>query len=132
MRKRRKKGALLMEQEGKKSKNEMGIVDENESNPDSLNACGEGTIGEDQYNGFINTTSEKFLAIPPTYDGSECNEIEVIMKIWFTYLVLGNFSVRCTCVALLSIKIFLPSFFLPCIETKLPQNIYKIFLPNFY
>ena len=79
-----------MEQEGKKSKNEIGIVDENESNPDSLNACGEGTIGEDQYNGFINTTSEKFLAIPPTYDGSECNEIEVIMKIWFTQLELGN------------------------------------------
>jgi hypothetical protein len=78
MRKRRKKGALLMEQEGKKVKNEIGIVDENESNPDSLNACGEGTIGEDQYNGFINTTSEKFLAIPPTYDGSECNEVEVI------------------------------------------------------
>ena len=84
MRKRRKKGALLMEQEGKKSKNEIGIVDENESNPDGLNARGEGTIGEDQYNGFINATSEKFLAIPPTYDASECNEIEVIMIIWFT------------------------------------------------
>lgn len=76
MRKRRKKGALMMEQEGKKSKNEIGIVDENEPNPDSLNVCGEGTIGEDQYNGFINTPSERFLAIPPTYDGSECNEIE--------------------------------------------------------
>ena len=79
-----------MEHEGKKSKNEISIVDENESNPDSLNASGEGTIAEDQYNGFINTTSEKFLAIPPTYDGSECNEIEVIMIILFTYIVLGN------------------------------------------
>jgi len=73
MRKRRKKGALLTELEGKKIKNEIGILDEDKSHPDGQS---EGIVREGQYNGFVNSTNDKFHAVPPLYDGSDCNVIE--------------------------------------------------------
>ena len=74
MRKRRKKGAFLTELEGKKIKNEIGILDEDKSHPDGQS---EGIVREGQYNGFVNSTNDKFHAVPPLYDGSDCNVIEV-------------------------------------------------------
>ena len=79
MRKRRKKAALmLVEQEAnvKKSKTEIGTLDENGSDPHG-NHAGDGIVSEGQYNGFISTPTEKFQINPPVYDGSECTEIEV-------------------------------------------------------
>jgi len=74
MRKRRKKGAFLIEQEGKKSKITIGSLDENESIQNELDD--RGIVAEGQYNGFINASFEKFHANPPVYDGSDCNAVE--------------------------------------------------------
>ena len=77
MRKRRKKGAFLIEQEAKKSKI---TLDGNESNQNEQED--RGIVAEGQYNGFVNTAFEKFHANPPVYDGSDCSAVEVwIIKI---------------------------------------------------
>lgn len=71
MRKRRKKGAFLIEQEAKKSKI---TLDGNESNQNEQED--RGIVAEGQYNGFVNTAFEKFHANPPVYDGSDCSAVE--------------------------------------------------------
>lgn len=89
MRKRRKKGAVaavnspgnpLGPPPSKKPAMAIGTpaITANEPETESNNETNEALqlVNEDQYNGFV-LESEKFEAKPPSYDDSDCNELEV-------------------------------------------------------